>query len=235
MLRIFVAVICILCLLTGSCLAQSSLKGLVLSEDSIPLAGVSILNKENKSSAVTDDAGTYNLRVQKGDTLLIRAIGYTPVLYLVADRRATPRHYLKRQPLELNTINIRQYNFFKDSIAFRNEFRKNFEFRRKKWYEVYGILSLNLNNLQKVMQFKNNRKQLHFKKILLQKEQDNFIDRYYSPDLVTQLTNLHGDSLTQFMQRYRPSYDFIRNATQYDMGEFIKKSYISFVQQASSH
>lgn len=228
MRKILSAIPCFLLLLGKQGFSQTMLTGQVMNEDSIPLPAVSVLNKRDKTSTISDNKGVYMLPVRKGDTVLLKAIGYVPLLYIAGDKRVKVFHRLQRQPIELNTVNIRHYSFFKDSLAFRDEYRKDFSARRPRWYEVYQGLSVNIHNLYSAMSFKENRRKEKFKRTLLTKEQDNFIDSRFSADVIIKITNLHGDSLTQFMETYRPTYTFIKNATEYDLYEFIKNNYLKY-------
>ena len=69
---------------------------------------------------------------------------------------------------------------------------------------------------------KNARK---LQKIILADYQEDEIDNRYTTTLVTSLTGLKGDELKIFMSLYRPAYNFIINASDYDMILFIKKSF----------
>jgi len=61
-----------------------------------------------------------------------------------------------------------------------------------------------------------------------QEEQD-FVDYSFSRRYVEKLTSLHGDSLTSFMLRYRPTYEFCRGASSEDMLNYINDKLISYL------
>lgn len=137
-------------------------------------------------------------------------------------------------PVQLKTVHIIQYNFFKDSLAFREEYGKALNFRRPKWYEVYQGLSVNINNLYKVTQYKKNKKKITFRHMLLNKEQEMYVNSVYTPSLVNKVTQLDGDSLQLFMQRYTPEYSFLKTASDYDIYLEIKKQYQAFLKTRDS-
>ncbi|WP_307382959.1 carboxypeptidase-like regulatory domain-containing protein [Chitinophaga terrae (ex Kim and Jung 2007)] len=212
--------------------AQSKLTGTVRSEDSIPLNNITILNKENGQSVASNDDGTFSLSAQKGDTVLFKALGYTPLLYIVKKERTDITIWLKRSPIELNTINIIKYNYHKDSLKFREEYAREFAFRRPRWNEVVPMMGLgftvNINQLYKAVSFKKNKRKEKFKKILIAKEKENSVQRVFTPELVTKLTGLQGDSLNQFMIKYEPTYEFIKDASTYDVWLYITQNYKQF-------
>ena len=67
------------------------------------------------------------------------------------------------------------------------------------------------------------------KQKLLDQEETQFIDRAFSKQLIMALTNLKGDSLALFCDRYRPSFAFAKETTEYEMIRYIKKCMAQFV------
>jgi len=68
---------------------------------------------------------------------------------------------------------------------------------------------------------------------LLRDEETGYVERAFSKTLVSSVTNLQGDSLQLFRDRYRPSYTFAKQTTAYDMILYIKKSMQEFKQSKS--
>lgn len=139
-----------------------------------------------------------------------------------------------KPPVQLKTVNIVRYNFFKDAAAFREEYTKEMTFRRPKWFEVYKITAVDIHKLYQVTQFKKNRKKIAFRHMLLDKEQDMYVNSVYTPSLVNKVTRLDGDSLQLFMHYYRPEYSFIKTASDYDIYAEIKKHYGAFIKTRDS-
>jgi hypothetical protein len=139
-----------------------------------------------------------------------------------------------KPPVQLKTVNIIQYHFFKDSLAFREEYAKALTFRRPRWYEVYQGMSVNINNLYKVTQYKKNKKKIAFRQVLLNKEQEMYVSSVYTPSLVNKVTQLDGDSLQLFMHHYTPAYSFLKGASDYDLYLEIKRQYLEFIKTRDS-
>ncbi|RFS19279.1 hypothetical protein DVR12_23890 [Chitinophaga silvatica] len=209
------------------------LTGYINSEDSIPLNNITILNRTNGNSSVSNDQGFFSINAQRGDTLLFKALGYTPVLYIVKKDKTDLLFKLKREPIELQAINIIQYNYHKDSLRFREEYAKEFAFRRPRWNEVVPMIGLgfavNINQLYKAVSFKKNKKKENFQRLLIAKEKENTVLRVFTPGLVSQITGLQGDSLSTFMTKYQPTYEFIKDASTYDIWSYIKQHYQQFI------
>ncbi|MBC9933858.1 carboxypeptidase-like regulatory domain-containing protein [Chitinophaga qingshengii] len=209
--------------------AQNAVQGSILSEDSIPVAGVTVLNKRTQFATTSNEQGYYQLTARKGDTLLLKALGFVPLLYIVSKDKTTVVHQLQSQPLELKAINVIHYNYLRDSLRLRQEFKKEFDFRRPRWNEVLvsvgPVVAVNINQLYKAVSFKKNKKKARFRKILLDKEKENLVERKFNPVLIQQLTGMEGDSLTQFMLKYQPSYDQVKDISDYDLYVYIRQQY----------
>lgn len=218
--------ICFIGLTSVPAQAQSVLQGRIMDRDSLPLAGVSIQNIHSKAVAVTNSEGFYSITANDRDTILFRALGYVTLALRTA---LVPRVlYLRSQAMDLHGVEIVQRSYLKDSLELREEYQKGFTFRRPKFGEVVKIIPLgigiNINQLQKALSFKSNKQSDAFKKRLINYEQDKFIDQRFTRELVANLTGLDGDSLRYFMDHHRPSFEFAREASQYDLLLFIKQS-----------
>ena len=63
---------------------------------------------------------------------------------------------------------------------------------------------------------------------LLMDEQADYIDRKFNRGIAAQVTSLKGDTLKEFLIRYRPTYQFAKKATDYEMDIYIKESFEKF-------
>lgn len=220
--------ICSICLtaLSAQAQAQSVLEGRILGWDSLPLAGVSIRNIHTNAVTVTNSEGYYSIPANSNDTILFRAIGY---VILALRKPLVPRTlYLRSQAMDLQGVEIVQRSYLKDSLELREEYQKGFNFRRPKFGEVVKIIpmgiGININQLKKAVSFKANKRADIFKERLINFEQDKFIDQRFTAELVANLTGLEDDSLQHFMNHNRPSFEFARDASQYDLLLFIKQA-----------
>jgi hypothetical protein len=103
-----------LLLLSGfPALAQKQLRvsGTVLQPDKItPVAGAGIIKLSSNTGVVTDEAGYFRIDVAPAsDTLLIRAVGYKPILYIpqkvqVSELRVT--FVLQEDSVVLSEVNV---------------------------------------------------------------------------------------------------------------------------------
>lgn len=224
MRRIFFAIL-LLCWSASASFAQSTVESRVTGSDSLPLPGVSVKNIRSGMLAVSGTDGRFRINALPADTLLFTAIGYIPVAMRAGSLPAVLR--MRTQITQLPGIEVRKRTHTADSIALREEYRKQFDFRRPKWHEVGMItptgIAVNIHKLYKALSFANNKRSDTFKKRLRNHEQEQFIDQRFTPELVGRFTGLQGDSLTRFMNTRRPDFKFAREAADYDFLLFIRE------------
>ena len=75
---------------------------------------------------------------------------------------------------------------------------------------------------------KNRSSTSKLKKALLKKEESRFLDQRFSKSKIMALTSMKGDSLENFMYKYRPSAAAAKMMNEYEMLMYIKKSYAAF-------
>jgi len=83
-------------------------------------------------------------------------------------------------------------------------------------------VGIDLNQLIDMFNRAKTRRALAFQRRLLDDEKDGFVDYRFNRSIVLKVTHLQGDELDSFMVRYRPSYDFCKRATDYDLYDYIK-------------
>jgi hypothetical protein len=202
-----------------SAAAQSAVTGMVSGRDSLPLPGVSVRNIRTNSMTITNGNGAYSIAAGPGDTLFFSAMGYLSIGMRAELVPAELR--LRTLVTSLPGVEVVQKTRRRDSLETREEFRAAFNFRRPKVHEVVMItpvgIGVNIHKLYKALSFSNNKRSETFKRRLITHEQERFIDERFSPELVAGRTGLSGDSLTRFINSFRPDYKFAVEASDYDL------------------
>ena len=117
----------------------------------------------------------------------------------------------------------------RDSAATRQEYAKYFGYKKPGAIDVLKTLpSHPITALTYLVPSKQRKRNEHFKEQLVYWEKEKYIDNRYSPELVEKMTHLNGNELDSFMMRYRPGYQFIQDATEYDLMLYIKNSYTQY-------
>lgn len=198
-----------------------------------------------KAISFTNTAGVFSLNIGNNDTITISHIGYKTYKIATGNNLIPNIIYLQPDNVMLNEVAIKSTrNYKKDSLSNRREFAKAFAYKAPGLKDIFVTRSpcvntnrpnntselVSINVLQVISLLgKNNTPQSKLKKTLLRDEQNSYVDKVFSKEKVTSLTGLKGDSLQNFMFKYRLSINEIKKMTAYDMAIYIKKSYADFV------
>ncbi|UOE51044.1 carboxypeptidase-like regulatory domain-containing protein [Mucilaginibacter sp. SMC90] len=246
----------ILMLLSINLFAQR-VKGIVIDKTTyLPVANAFIGTPASKS--ISNAEGKFTLtNVKPGDTLRISSIGYKPFKLVVSFLKLdTLRCYISPDATVLSEVKIRaKRNAKADSLRNRREFASVFAYHGATIKDMFitrspdldfgkpsdhihadkstaSILSINLLSVIDMLG-KNKAPQSKLQKILLKDEDEEYVDRFFSPERVSSITNLKGDSLQNFMNQYHPDIKKVKKMSDYDMVSYIKKSYAEYVKSGS--
>jgi len=174
----------------------------------------------------------------RADTISVYANGFKTYHYPVSKWKQG-NIIIRLQPLslELKDVEIRaQRNHQKDSIRNRQEFAKVFNYKPPKVTDAFGppqvgvpfaFVSINLLTVIEALTSKNNPTN-KLKREMIRDEQGDYINTRYNKGLVGRVTNLKGDSLDKFMDKYYPTIDWVKKTSDYDMIQYIKTKLLEF-------
>jgi hypothetical protein len=237
--------ILILVLLSAKLFAQN-LNGLVVDKSTkqpVAYAEVTI----SYISTYTSEAGKFNIaKIHPGDTIRITCMNYKPLKFTYHPGNADTI-YLQQISILLRGVSIRAKHDHKvDSIRNRNEFSTIFNYKNPGLKDMFiaknpylyvpynyidapnstaSIVSVNLLSLIEILS-KNKEQSSKLQKTLLHDEQSNYIERAFSKQKIMAITNLHDDSLQDFMTDYRPTIEQVKKMTDYEMFIYIKTCYV---------
>ena len=201
----------------------------IVTEGIQPLTGAIIKNKKSKEFAVSDVKGNFHIKAANGDSLITTFIGYkndtlifNKYVFLninlhqlphpltevdIHDKRLTPL-----QKFEQNKADYKQiYRIGDDKNAFG--FGGGIE----------GILlTINIDKLYSKFS-KEGKDARKLQKTLVNDYHADIVNSRFTDSLVTRITGLKGEKLDDFMINNRPSYEFITQASEYDLISYIRR------------
>ncbi len=202
--------------------AQSSIHGIVRDRvtNSI-LDSVRVRNIHNSQSIRLDSSGGFMLEVKSGHLLEFRRKDYEVLRIRIVNEKQ-PSYYVlhmeRSQPLL--DVNGHLLPYQVDSLALD---------------QIYGIFirgehkgDIDMRSLPLAALSKRNREIWAFQEMYAKWQSEKYIDFVFNKELVKKITHLSGNDLRRFMRLYRPSVSFLRNATEYEYLDYIKKSYRDF-------
>jgi hypothetical protein len=199
---------------------------------------ISALVKAGNSAIRTNNIGQFEIDVpDPGDSIKVTALGYKTSIFSPGKPGVFLTIQLEPKVTKLNEVVIHGTRDFKpDSLENRAAFAKQFNYKPPTVMDAFSttnnglpgiFLSVNPVTLIRALN-KKNLPEYKFKQLLIKDEHDQYIDEHFNRGIVSRITVLKGDTLYEFLTRYRPTLAFTKKATDYDMEVYIKDCYKKF-------
>lgn len=196
-----------------------------------------IANGEIRSSlanTISDSAGFFRIRVTEGDIISAKKFGYQFDTIHFSFARVDSMLIILLEPLAslMQTVTVKtSYSAYQvDSMRRRmlfDEGRSKRSFVSKQPHQGFGLV-FNLDRLSK-----SKDKGLKKQRELFEKtEQWAYIRSRFPDSLVQSYTGLTGDSLHRFINRYTPSYEWLRaHPSKMELVYYISDKLVNFRQE----
>ncbi len=199
------------------------MKGTVVdAETSKGLYPVVITNTKVGLSVYTDEDGNFMINAQPGDKLVFYYIGYKTI-----ERVMPPVIGVSNQRVEMHTLGMqlnelivrpKHYTQYQvDSFERHSTYQRALARQHASAMSPVSFIAERLSKKSK--QIFNFQKQYNYW------EDQKFIDSRYTPEVVSQLTNLQGDTVAYFMNAYPMPYDYSRAASDLEVKMWIRDNY----------
>jgi len=215
-----------LCLLSGLTYAQQTLtvKGIIFKKstpDRISQAVVTDL--KTQTVMMSDELGGFGIKTSIGDTLEITKTGYTPQRIVITNNDDLVVYL---QPIvELNQVTIKSQSKQQELSEVMKEYKSQGIFNDGKslpfWQFVNSPITAFYNLFGKAP-----AQARRFAEYAKNEQEASVVDRKYTKELVKSVTKMTSDDeIDKFMVAYRPSYQDMKEWNDYQLIQFIKKSY----------
>jgi hypothetical protein len=244
-------IVTLMLMLTTGMLYAQRITGMLMGEVSrMPLAHATVSVGGN--AVLSNAYGVFTINVPNtGDSIRINCAGYKYHAFkpTTINSRDTVIIYLKPTSFALKEVVIKsQRNVKADSLRTRKDFAKAFAYKAPTiadvmvkvdptYYVPYNYIDAP-NNTTSIVGFdvlqlisflgKKKSSAAYLQKTLLRAENNNYVEQAFSPQKITGITGLKGDSLRYFMDTYRPMAAQVKKMTEYEMVLYIQKSYADF-------
>ena len=196
-----------------------------------PLEAVSVLSTSGRGT-ITDEQGRFTLVVPDTDSIWFSYLNKPTPKYAVSSIPNIENFEISLHVnmVQLKEVRVMPRNYRMDSIQNRKDYARVFDFRKPGLGTSLSVgpsggAGLNITELANMFKFRQNRRMLSFQERLIREEEEKFIEYRFSRALIIKLTGLRPPELDSFINRYRPSVDFIGFATDYELGEYIKAAH----------
>lgn len=215
--------------------AQQFLTGKIYKANSTEhLISVSIHNITQQRYDLSEEDGSYRIQAAPGDHISFSSVGYKADTVTVTASLLTAAYpvYLDVRAQTLQAVRVGQFsNYQLDSIDRRKEYAWVYEHdnspRVAKDRQGADGVGVTLNIFRNTSSAAKQR--IRLEKRLEKEEEEYYVDSRYNKDYVAKITKLKGDSLMEFMRRYRPSYEYCRRAANVDILVYISDSYKQYM------
>lgn len=217
--RIFILVLSII---VSQPVWAQSLRGVITDAQSgKPLFPVSVINNETRQYAYSNEFGEYSIVARPGQKISFSIIGYQTITQSMPPSLGAATMNIKMQAIgyELDEVIIRpKYTPYQaDSIQRRRTYSRALSQRHASVMSPVSFIAEKFS--------KSSKQVFRFQKNYEKWETDRFIDSRYTPELVTSLTGLTGDSLGHFMNTYPMEEDYARAATELEIKMWVRSNF----------
>ncbi len=188
-----------------------------------PLYPVTVVNLASQKVASTDEKGFYMIPANTGDMIAFTYIGYkaikktkpTAILITTMDIKLEPTSYqLKEFSFRPGHLNQYQMDSAERASIYKVPLRQT---HPSPFNSPISTIAEKFSKRAKAV--------YKFQKNFAAGEKEKYIDLYYTPDLVANVTGLTGDSVGHFMYAYPLPYDFAGTATDLELKMWIRSNY----------
>lgn len=205
------------------------------------LTRVYIFNTRTGEGFYNTTKGEFKTNAREGDVLVAALQGYG--VDTVSIRTvSTVLFYLKRNSIKLQEVVVR------DSLGTPEERLKAAKEQYNSAYSkgaVGNVLTtdgsnggggagLSINALYSLLS-REGRNARQLQKIIERDYRDAMIEYRFTRTLINRVIGLSGNKLLDFKQQYKPGYYFILQANDYELIEYIKKSYASYLENPAAY
>lgn len=194
------------------------------------IAKIQIVNLRTKDISYNNLKGEFNVPAKAGDKLLFSTSYYRSDTVIFNGQKVL-LVYLKRISIPLPLVTVY------DSL---NNPQRRLEVIKREYSRIYGTISnrdminipgagggaagLSIDALYNSLS-RSGRNAKKLQGTIERDYREQVVSYRYNQNLVSSATGLIGEKLADFMQKYRPSYNFVVIATDYELLSYILGSY----------
>lgn len=210
---------------------QTPVKGFVIDKESKQrLAKVYIYNSRSDDGLYNNNKGEFSTQAAVGDTLFAALQGYgiDTIIY-----KGNPAIYFQLKSL---AIQLKEVSIIGSTITPRERYEKTL--REYKYATDLGSskdllnlssrgVGLGIDAIYNLLSRKG-RNARHLQAILERDYKQQIIDYRFNANFIGKSLRISGYELQDYMQQYRPSYDFVLEASDYEFIVLIRNNFAAY-------
>jgi hypothetical protein len=189
---------------------------------------------------ISDSTGSYHLPVKETDSIYFFFNGKPTLKFpvkTITDYTAfdiSLRVKVKEKYKVLDPVTVFTNSYQMDSLENREAYSKLFDRENptlRSTYEPGGAAGLDLDELIGMFRFRKNKQNRACTNMLIEQEQERYVDYRFSSKTVSRVTGLKGEALEKYRKLYRPSYFFVVNSSLTQFYEYVLNTSYYFKRQ----
>lgn len=216
---------------------QTAVQGFVVDKDSkLRLAKVYIYNSANDEGIYNNPKGEFGIKAKPGDTLFAVLQGYALDTIVIKNQKAVYFQLKslginlkevaiigdKYTPMQRHEKTLKEYKYALDKGKAKDLLNLGLGGAGLGIDAIYNLLSREGKNAR------------HLQKILERDYKEAIVDYRFKPDYVKRVLHIGDYEAEDFMQQYRPSYQFVLSASDYAFVVYLRNSYASYKRNPSA-
>lgn len=230
-MKLFVAFILSFGLATSLFAQTKPVQGIVIDKETKQrLAKVYIYNIRTGDGLYNNTKGEFSTYANPGDTLVAALVGYG-VDTIVFKGQTAAYFQLKSLGIRLRDVVIQQKRLTPQQQYEKSVSEYRYQTMKGSSKDLLNLgtggVGLGIDAIYNLLS-RQGRNARHLQKILEKDYREDLIDYRFNASLVQQVLNIKETELTDFMQQYRPTYQFVLDADDYAFNVFIRNAYRSY-------
>jgi len=208
-----------------------TVQGFVIDKDSkLRLAKVYIYNSKTDDGIYNTPKGEFKINAAPGDTLFAVLQGYAVDTVILKNTKSI---FFQLKSLG---INLQEVSITGKKLTPQEQYQqrlKEYKYKldrgsAKDWLSVgQSGAGLGIDAIYNLLS-REGKNARHLQKILERDYKESIIDYRFRPDYVKTILQLSDAETIDFMEQYRPTYEFVLTATDYAFAVFLRNSYASY-------
>jgi len=230
-MKFFVILILTFGLSTALYAQTKPVQGIVIDKETKQrLAKVYIYNIRTGDGLYNNTKGEFSTFALPGDTLVAALSGYGVDTMVFKGQTAT-YFQLKSLGIRLRDVVIQQKRLSPQQLYEKNVQEYRYQTMKGSSKDLLNLgnggVGLGIDAIYNLLS-RQGRNARHLQKILEKDYREDLIDFRFNANLVGKVLGIKDDELTDFMQQYRPTYQFVLDADDYAFNMFIRNAYKSY-------
>lgn len=182
----------------------------------LPIQDVQVSTNSDDTSDYTNSSGLFVLKAAEGDTLTLLRVGYFNQKLSLRGRMLSDTLHITLVPKthELESVMVSAYNYQDyqaDSLDRRHYYEQVIGYAKPLFDNANTGAGLGIS-LERLFGHRQKNKKRAFR-LFQSVEKEKYVDFRFNSIIVHSYTGLKGQRLQAFMNKYRPSYEWLRAHT----------------------